>query len=215
MYLMGLYTSMIRPLISEEREALIAKAENPVTLTSALLVAALCSAISISVLYVVDHYLGFFSLYFPVLFSIIIVAWLVYSIRSYLKLYRSFSLTPYEDDLAGGIAEVTRFHATKAIRVEELDDQGGGYFLYLKDGRSIFLRGQYLFDLEENEKFPCSEFEVSRGPNSGAILNLVCCGSYFPSRKIIASFRQLDLKAVPTDGDIIAVPWEKIDRMPT
>jgi hypothetical protein len=79
---------------------------------------------------------------------------------------------------------------------------------------AAFLRGQYLFDLEENKKFPCSEFEVARGPKSGAILNIVCCGSYFPSQKIIASFRQSDLKAVPTDGDIDAVPWEKIDRMP-
>jgi hypothetical protein len=204
----------IRPLSSEERQALIAKAKNPITLTSALLMAALCSAISIGILSVVDRFLGLLSPYFPALFSIIIVAWLVYSIRSYLKLCRSFSLTPYQDDLAGGVAEVTRFHATKAIRVEELEDEGGGYFLHLKDGRSLFLRGQYLFDLEENKKFPCSEFEVARGPKSGAILNLVCCGSYFPPQKIIAPFRQPDLKAVPTDGDIVEISWEKIDRMP-
>lgn len=203
----------IRPLSCEERQALIAKAENPITLTSALLIAALCSAISIGILYVVDRFLDLLSPYFPVLFSIIIVAWLLYSIRSYLKLCHSFSLAPYQDDLAGGVAEVTRFHATKAIRVES-EDEGGGYFLHLKDGHTLFLRGQYLFDLEANKKFPCSEFEVVRGPKSGAILNLVCCGSYFPSQKIIASFRQPDLKAVPTDGDIVAVPWEKIDRMP-
>jgi hypothetical protein len=204
----------IRPLRSEERQALIAKAENPITLTSALLMAALCSAISIGILYVVDRFLRLLSPYFPALFSIIIVAWLVYSIRSYLKLCSTFSLAPYQDDLAGGVAEVTRFHAIEAIRVEELEDEGGGYFLHLKNGHTLFLRGQYLFDLEENKKFPCSEFEVVRGPKSGAILNLVCCGSYFPSQKIIASFRQPDLQAVPTDGDIIAVPWEKIDRMP-
>ncbi len=204
----------IRPLSSEERQALIAKVNNPITLTSALLMAALCSAISIGILYVVDRFLGLLSPYFPALFSIIIVVWLVYSIRSYLKLCRGFSLTPYRDDLAGGVAEVTRVHATKAIRVEELEDEGGGYFLHLKDGRTLFLRGQYLFDLETNKKFPCSEFEVVRGPKSGAILNLVCCGSYLPSQKIIASFRQPDLQAVPRDGDIIEVPWEKIDRMP-
>ena len=207
--------STIRPLTSEERQALIAKAENPVTLASALLMAALCSAISIGILYVVDHVLGFLSLYFPVLFSIIIVAWLVYSIRSYLILCRSSSLTSYQDDLAGGVVEVTRFYAIKAIRVEELEDEGGGYFLHLEDGRTLFLRGQHLFDLEENKKFPCSEFEVARGPKSGAILSLVCCGSYFPSQKIIAPFRQPDLKDVPTDGDIVAVSWEKFDRMPT
>ena len=205
----------IRPLTSEVRQALIAKAENSVTLTSALLMAALCSAISIGILYVVDRFLGFLSPYSPVLFSIIIISWFVYSIRSYLKLCRGFSLTPYQDDLAGGIAEVTRFHAIEAIRVEESEDEGGGYFLHLKDGRSLFLRDQYLFDLEENKKFPCSEFEVARGPKSGAILNLVCCGSYFPSQKIIAPFRQPDLKEVPTDGDIVAVSWEKFDRMPT
>jgi hypothetical protein len=205
----------IRPLTSEERQTLIAKAENPVTLASALLMAALCSSVSIGILYVVDHVLGFLSLYFPVLFSTIIVVWLVYSIRSYLKLCRSSSFISYQDDLAGGVAKVTRFHATRAIRVEELEDEGSGYFLHLEDGRTLFLRGQYLFDLEENKRFPCSEFEVTRGPKSGAILSLVCCGSYFPSQKIIAPFRQPDLKAVPMDGDIVAVPWEKIDRMPT
>ena len=205
----------IRPLTGEDRQALIAKAKNPVTLASALLMAALCSAISIGILYIVEHVLGSLSLYLPVLFSIIIVAWLVYSIRSHLKLRRSFSLTSYQDDLAGGVAEVTRFHATKAIRVEELEDEGSGYFLHLGDDRTLFLRGQHLFDLEENKRFPCSEFEVIRGPKSGAILSLVCCGSYFPSQKIIAPFRQPDLKAVPMDGDIVAVPWEKIDRMPT
>ena len=205
----------IRPLTSEERQALIAKAENPFTLASALLITTLCSVLSIGILYVVDHYLGFFSPYFPVLFSIIIVACLVYSIRSYLKLCRSSSLTQYQDDLSGGVAEVTRFYATKAIIVEELDDQGGGYFLHLKDGRSIFLRGQYLFDLEGNKKFPCSEFELARGPKSGAVLNLVCCGLYFPSQKIVTSFRRPDLKAVPTDGDIVTIPWEKIDTMLT
>ena len=194
---------------------MIAKAENPLTLGSALFMAALCSAISICILYAVNHVLGFLSLYFPALFSIIIVAWLVYSIRSYMKLRRSFSLTSYQDDLAGGVAEVTRFHATKAIRVEELEDEGGGYFLHLKDGRTLFLRGQYLFHLEENKKFPCSEFELTRGPKSGALLSLVCCGSYFPSQKMTALFRQPDLQTIPIDGDIVAVPWEKIDRMPT
>jgi len=205
----------IRPLTNEERQALKAKAENPITMTTALLIAALCSAISIGIIYVLGHVLGLLSPYSPVLFSIIIIAWLVYSIISYLKLHRSYSLTPYQDDLAGGIAEVTRFHALKAIRFEELEEEGDGYFLHLKDGRTLFLRGEYLLDLETNKKFPCSEFEVVRGPKSGAIINLVCCGSFFPSQKIASPLRRPDLRAVPTDGEIVEVPWEKIDRMPT
>ena len=205
----------IRPLTNEERQTLIAKAGNPVTVTGVLLVAALCSAVSMGSLYVADRVLGFLSPHFPILFVIIIVAWLVYGIRSYRNLRRGFSLTPYQNDLAGGVAEVTRFHATKAIRFEEWEDGGGGYFIHLKDGHTLFLRGQYLFDLEENRKFPCSEFEVARGPNSGAIVNLVCCGAYFPSQKLAAPFMQPSLKMVPTDGEVIEVPWEKIDRMPT
>jgi hypothetical protein len=205
----------IRPLTSNERQALIAKAKNPVTLTSALLIAALLSTVCICILLVVSHFLGFLRPYFPVLFSIITVAWLVYSIRSYIKLRRRFSLTLYQDDLAGGVAEVTRFHATEAIRVQEFEDEGGGYFLHLEDERTLFLRGRYLCDLEEAKKFPCSEFEVVRGLKSGAILDLVCCGSYFPSQKTIAPFRQPELREAPSDGDIVAVPWEKIDRMPT
>jgi hypothetical protein len=205
----------VRPFSGEERQALIAKAKSPVNLASALLLAALCSAISIGILYIVDRVLGFLSLFSPFLFSIIFVAWFVYSVRSYLKLRRSLSSSFYQNDLAGGVAEVTRFHATKAVRFEALEDQDGAYFLHLENGRTLVLRGQHLFDLEKNKRFPCSEFEVIRGPKSGAILSLVCCGTYFPSQKMITPFRQTDFKAVPMDGDVVTVPWEKIDRMPT
>lgn len=204
-----------RPLTSKERQALIAKAKNPVTLASTLLIAVFLSTISIGLLFVVSHSLVILRPYFPVLFSIIIVVWFVYSIRSYNKLRSGFSLSLYEDDLASGVAEVTRFHATEAIRVQDFENEGGCYFLHLEDGQTLFLQGQYLCDMEEAKKFPCSEFEVVRGLKSCAILDLVCCGSYFPSQKTIAPFRQSELKKIPRDGDIVAIPWEKIDRLPT
>jgi hypothetical protein len=127
----------IRPLSTEERQALIAKANNPITLTGALLMAALCAAISIGILYVVDRFLGLLSPYFLLFFNYhCCLACLQHSLLP--EIMSQFFTTPYRDDLAGGVAAVTRFHATKAIRVEELEDAGGGYFLHLKDGTPFF-----------------------------------------------------------------------------
>jgi len=204
-----------RPMTSKERQALIAKAKNPVTLTSALLIAAFLSAVCTGIILVVSRFLGFLRPYFPVLFSSVIIGWLVYSIRFYIKLRFRFSLTLYEDDLARGVAEVTRFRAADAVRVKASENEGSGYFLHLEDGRTLFLQGRYLCDLEEDKKFPCSEFDVVRGLKSGAILDLVCSGFYFPSQKTISLFGQPELKEFPSDGDIVAIPWETIDRLPT
>ena len=204
----------VRPMTSKERQALTAKAKNPVTLTRTLLIAAFLSTVCFGVIVGVSRFLGFMRPSFPVLFSIIIIASLVYSIRSYIKLRFSFSLTLYEKDLADGVAEVTRFRATDAIRVKEFGDEDSGYFLHLEDGRTLFLRGGYLCDLEEEEKFPCSEFDVVRGLKSGVIVDFVCSGSYFPPQRTIALCGQPELKELPTDGDIVAIPWEKIDRLP-
>jgi len=207
--------TMLRPMTRKERQTLIAKAKHPITLTRALLIAAFLSTVCIGIIIVVSRFLIFLSPYSPVLFSIIIIAWLVYSIRSYIKLRFRFSLTHYENDLTGGVAEVTRFRATSAIRVKDSEDEDSGYFLHLEDGRTLFLRGRYLYDLEEAKKFPCSEFDLVRGLKSGAILDLVCSGSYLPSQKTTIPFAQLQLKEIPTDGDIVAIPWEKIDRLHT
>ncbi|HXY53241.1 MAG TPA: hypothetical protein VEM40_01070 [Nitrospirota bacterium] len=204
----------LRPMTSKERQALIAKAKNPVTLTRALLIAAFLSTICIGIILVVSRFLGFLRPNFPVLFSSIITACLVYSIHSYNKLRFRISLTLYEKDLADGVAEVTRFRVTRAIRVKEFEGEDGGYYLHLEDGRTLFLRGGYLCDLEEAEKFPCSEFDIVRGPKSGLILDLVCSGPYLPSQRTIVLFGQPELKELLTDGDIVAIPWEKIDRLP-
>ena len=107
---------------------MIAKAKNPVTLTRALLIAAFLSTICIGIILIVSRFLVFLRPNFPVLFSSIIIAWLVYSIRSYNKLRFRTSLTLYEKDLADGVAEVTRFRATHAIRVKEFGDEDSGYF---------------------------------------------------------------------------------------
>jgi hypothetical protein len=211
----GTYMSTLRPMTINERQALITKARNPITLNSVLLVVVFLSTLSIGIIFLVSRFLSFYQPYYPLLFSSIIIVWLAYSIRSYIKLRVGFSLTLYKDDLASGLVEVAHLRATDAISVRGADNESSVYFLHLEDGRTLFLEGGYLGDLEKVKKFPCSEFDVVRGHKSGAILDLICNGSYFPSQKTITLREQPVLQEFLTDGSIVAIPWEKINKFPS
>jgi hypothetical protein len=54
-------------------------------------------------------------------------------------------------DLAAGVATLTTYEATDALRVEEFEDEGSQYYLKLADGRVLFLAGQYLYEYELGE----------------------------------------------------------------
>ena len=58
----------------------------------------------------------------------------------------------------------------------------------LEDGRTLFLAGQLFYELEEERKFPCREFEVDWTPRSGWRLDLRCIGEYLPPSADRAAF---------------------------
>ncbi len=91
-------------------------------------------------------------------------------------------------ELGDGCAEVHRYRAIEAIRVQEREDEGTGFLLKLEDGRTLFLAGQLFYELEEERRFPCREFEVDWTPRSRWRLDLRCIGEYLPPSAARAAF---------------------------
>jgi hypothetical protein len=154
----------------------------------------------------------------PYVVGAIILAWIVYGIRDYLgstrqRVYELKEQEVCRQDLAEGLAEVQTFRARECYRVEELDDEGVSYYLHLEDGAVLFLSGQYLYEPEENKTFPCTEFDLVRGPRSRRLLNLVTRGSYLNPLKTLKAFRLTGLRdgQGPVDGEILDMKWEDVE----
>lgn len=148
----------------------------------------------------------------PLLFAAFAV-WLVPQMLSMYRSERKRSET-LRKDLKGGKAEVKRYEAIDAIRVEEFEDEGTGFFLKLKDGRTLFLVGQHFYELEDEKKFPSSSFEIVETPNAKWPLGFTCTGSYFPPSFKRGPFPKNEVKSgrTPCDGDLLEVDFESLKK---
>jgi hypothetical protein len=122
-----------------------------------------------------------------------------------------------------GLLVSEEYVATRAFEVEEFEDEGMHFFVELKDGRVLFLSGQYLYDYEPIEdrkaarprRFPCSEFTIRRHRNEKYVADLVCKGPAIEPEVVAPPFAQKDWRAekVPSDGEIISdTPYEELKR---
>jgi hypothetical protein len=126
--------------------------------------------------------------------------------------WREKQRTDLSDELAAGVAEVTRCTARSAIRVDEFEDEGISFFMELADGRVLFLSGQYLYDLDEEKQFPNTAFTIVRTPRTRMVLEFECEGSYFPPIYTRAPFTEAEYHqgSVPSDGDIIERDFQSL-----
>ena len=117
-----------------------------------------------------------------------------------------------DQDLQEGIATVTTYHVTDAISVEEIEDEGSQYYLLLQDDRVLFLAGQYLYEPEEEGRFPCTLVSVVRAPHTGTVLDFQCAGTpvAVSSRREPFSAEQHRHGSVPDDGAVLEVDFESI-----
>lgn len=120
--------------------------------------------------------------------------------------WREKQAADLRDELAAGVAEVTRWLARSAIRVEEFEDEGISFFVELTDGRVLFLSGQYLYDVDDAQRFPNTSFTIVRTPRTRMVLEVECTGEYFPPLSTRPAFTEAEYRdgSVPSDGDIIA-----------
>lgn len=98
-----------------------------------------------------------------------------------------------DEDLKSGVATVERLEVITVSEVEEVDDEGAGFLLELKDSRVLFLLGQHLYpfslsaDSEEKAEaegnvFPSDKLDLVYAPRSGVVLDVVGKGSYLKPR---------------------------------
>ena len=76
-------------------------------------------------------------------------------------------------------AEVLSVRASEAIEVEEVEDEGRGFFLDVGDGTILFLQGQYLYPGQccQKGEFPNREFEIVRARYAREALGVTCTGN--------------------------------------
>jgi hypothetical protein len=131
---------------------------------------------------------------------------------------RNVSRKSLEEQLAEleekGLLLNETFKAQRAFQVEEFEDEGSHYFIELMDGAVLFVTGQYLYDYEEitddpelnqNRKFPCSEFTLQRHKETGSVMNIVCAGRAVPIECVAPPFDRGAFKRglVPEDGEVL------------
>lgn len=119
---------------------------------------------------------------------------------------------PLAEDLARGSAEVTDYNVVECLEVAEWEDEGVGFFLKTSQGQTLFLQGQYLYDLVEGKAFPCTRFHLARAPLSRTFLGIECAGSYLPPAAKLPAFSAADSKRgqVPEDGEIVDAKFETL-----
>jgi len=117
-------------------------------------------------------------------------------------------------DLEQGIMEVLTVEATKAVKVEEFEDEGIGFYLDIGEGKVLFLQGQYLYDDETEHQFPCTRFTLMRAPYTGTIFDLKCEGTYFEPVHTNPAFNIKEYKTgqVPCDGQVLDVDFESLKK---
>jgi hypothetical protein len=146
----------------------------------------------------------------PLLFAAA-AAWVLYQAIIFFRGERNQSRL-LRTDLREGSGEVRQYTAVDAVRVEEAEDEGTGFFVKLTDGRILFLVGQHFYELEEDRSFPCARFEYTRTPNSKWFLDFVCTGEHFPPSYSRGAFPRRDWKRgkVPRDGEVFVGDFEAL-----
>ena len=128
--------------------------------------------------------------------------------------WRAKQTNHLSEELAAGVAEITRFSARNAIRVEEFEDEGLSFFVELTDGRILFLSGQYLYESDETDRFPNTSFTIVRTPRTRTVLEFDCRGDYFPPVETRSPFTDAEYRqgSVPSDGDILDFDFSILRR---
>jgi hypothetical protein len=107
-------------------------------------------------------------------------------------------------DLDGNQVDETTFDVVGAVEVAELEDEGKHFYLTLSDGRTVFLSGQYLYELVQSKRFPAERITVVRAPASGTVLDVRASGEHIAPREQRAAFTLDDIERgrVPQDGAV-------------
>jgi len=110
---------------------------------------------------------------------------------------------PYERDLSGNRTEILDADVTQGVLVEELEDEGVGYLLAVEPTRTLFLQGQYLYDLGEKGEGLKSHVTVARAPSSRHLLDFTTTGESVAVVEVLPANKGYPL---PEDGAVLDEP---------
>jgi len=102
------------------------------------------------------------------------------------------------------------FEARRALLIEEVDYEGSQYFIEMKNGRVLYLRGQYLYDYEPSDedqplKFPTAFFTVRRHKEKGYVVDILRHGDLIPVEVVVPpAGKRLKREFAMEDGTIIS-----------
>ncbi len=78
-----------------------------------------------------------------------------------------------------------RVTAQSVITIEEFEDEGAGYIFDVGDGKSLILKGQQYFPVQEDMPWPSSEFEIIRSADAGVWVGIFSSGKPLAPSRVV------------------------------
>lgn len=154
---------------------------------------------------------------YNLIFYISTIACLILSVYLAYKIYPR-KRKPKLEEVLDDTVEILDVEASDAIKIEEFEDEGIGYYLNIGDGKVLFIQGQYLYDDNEYEntdpKIPSTRMTIHRGAVSKIVLDIRFVGEYLPPSHTNSPFTTEDYEnnRVPEDGAILEVDFESLKK---
>jgi hypothetical protein len=113
------------------------------------------------------------------------------------------------------LVEVIQVQTSRAVKREDPEDFGVAYYLPVLVGnepQTLYLRGQYLDELEYEGLFPNTAFSFSRLPGSPEFLTFGVLGQYFEPERSVPAFTKAvwESNLFPVNGQLLPEPLDSI-----
>jgi hypothetical protein len=94
--------------------------------------------------------------------------------------------------LENGSVFVKRVSANAVIEIVEFEDEGSGYIYDVGDGKTLFLKGQRFFPVDEDMRWPNSEFEIVRTVHGDVWVGIFCSGNELTPVRVLETSECID-----------------------
>jgi hypothetical protein len=154
---------------------------------------------------------------YNLLFYSLTVVFLILSVYLAYKIYPR-KRKPILEEVLDDTVEILDVEASDAIKIEEFEDEGIGYYLNIGDGKVLFIQGQYLYDDNEDSKaypkIPSTRMSINRAAISKIPLDVKFVGEYLSPSHTNPPFttEEYENNRVPEDSAILEVDFESLKK---
>ena len=129
------------------------------------------------------------------------------------KKEKSKSISEIRDELLsnGHLKEFT-FRSYSFFQVNEVEDEGLHYFIDIGDGKTLYLNGQYLYDIDDLN-FPRSHIVIAYNDKDNYVFQVISNGKEIPRIQSTIDFRKSYFNndaSIFEDLQIINSPIDKV-----